>query len=74
MNSEVFSKSNLMIAGDKSTEMVEKTITRITKELPERTAIVRCNGFRCLAVSDKVGVWRDGNGHALNVVEVVEEI
>lgn len=39
-----------------------------------RSALVQCEGFRCLAFQDKNGKWVDAHGHALTVLEVIREM
>lgn len=39
-----------------------------------REGVVRCRGYRCLAVLWSDGLWRDLSGNPVEVVEVISEL
>lgn len=39
-----------------------------------KTAIVKCDGFRCQATLWNDGKWRDSSGSELTVIEVLTEM
>lgn len=58
---------------DKAAELVRQSTSTIRTKIEGAMGIVRCRNFRCLGVRGKDGVWRDGHGHPLEVLQVIEE-
>ena len=41
---------------------------------PDKVMLVQCKGFKCMAVRDGKGVWRDRQGQILsNVIKIIQE-
>ena len=63
----------IMIVYNSSIEMVKLATENVRRETGMSMGIVRCRNFRCLAKLGDDGIWRDSQGHALEVLEVVSQ-